>query len=263
MRRLTDWYRHPRYYEAIFGVDTERELDFLEQINGWFGTGGRTWLEPACGAGRLVEAAVRRGYTVIGCDVSEQMLEHARARVRGAGPGVAQLARQRMEDFCPSAWRGRIDLAFCLVSTFRYLSSEASALAHLRAVRRLLGPHGVYALGFHLTDYARRRTEHERWVAQLGAERIVCNTRELPPDRRLRRARMRNRLYISGPHGSRVIETEWYFRTWSEGEALRLFRRARFELRAVYGFDGDLTEPFAWDSPRLDRVMILAPGRAA
>ena len=259
MRRLNDWYRHPRYYEAIFGVDSERELDFLEQINGWFGTGGGTWLEPACGAGRLVEAAVRRGHTVIGCDVSEEMLAYARARLNGARPGVAHLARQRMEHFCPAAWRGRIDLAFCLVSTFRYLPSDAAALSHLRAVRRLLRPGGVYALGFHLTDYARRRIERERWVGQLGPERIVCNTREWPPDRRLRRARVRNRLSISGPHGSRVIETEWHFRTWSEDQALRLFDRARFELRAVYGFDGDLAQPLGWDSPRLDRVMILAP----
>lgn len=261
MRRLSDWYRHPRYYEAIFGADTEQELDFLEQINGWFGTGGPIWLEPACGAGRLVEAAVGRGYTVVGCDVSEVMLEHARARLGGAGPGMAHLARARMETFCPPEWEGRVDLAFCLVSTFRYLSSEESALAHLRAVRRLLRPKGVYALGFHLTDYARRRPEHERWVAQLGPERIVCNTREWPPDRRRRRARMRNRLRISGPRGTEVIETDWHFRTWSEEQALRLFARARFELRATYGFDGDLTRPLPWDSRRLDRVMILSPGR--
>jgi SAM-dependent methyltransferase len=261
MRRLTDWYRYPRYYEAIFGRDTEQELDFLEQINGWFGTGGRIWLEPACGSGRLVAGAVRRGYTVIGYDVSETMLEHARGRLK-AIPGLgsrAYLFRGRMESFCPAAWRGRIDMAFCLLSTFRYLSTDEAALDHLEAVHRLLRPGGAYALGFHLTDYSRRRPERERWVAPLGRERIVCNTREWPADRRLRRARMRNRLRVEGPRGTRLVETEWHFRTWNEDEALALFRRARLELRAAYGFDGDLTRPLRWDSPRLDRVMILSP----
>ena len=260
MRRLTDWYRYPRYYEAIFGPDSERELDFLEQINGWFGTGGKRWLEPACGAGRLVEAAVRRGYTMIGYDVSEEMLEHARGRLAAIpGPGAAHLSRARMERFCPSAWRGRIDLAFCLVSTFRYLSTEGAALAHLRAVHRLLRGGGVYVLGFHLTDYARRRPERERWVARLGSGRIVCTTREWPADRRRRRARVHNRLRVEEAGANELVETEWHFRTWNEDEALALFRRARFDLQAAYGFDGDLTRPLEWDSPRLDRVMILSP----
>jgi SAM-dependent methyltransferase len=257
MRRLTDWYRHPRYYEAVFGADTERELDFLEQVNGWFGTSGSLWLEPACGAGRLVEGAVRRGHTIIGHDVSTEMLGYSRQRLPGAGPGTAHLFEARMEAFRPARWRRRIDLAFCLVSTFRYLSSDDAALAHLGCIRELLRPEGVYALGFHLTDYRRRHAEHERWVARLGDEEIVCNTREWPPDRVRRRARMRNRLRVKGPGGTQEIETEWYFRTWSENEAHHLFERAGFSLLAAYGFEGDLARPLAWNSTRLDRIMIL------
>jgi SAM-dependent methyltransferase len=259
MKQLSDWYRHPRYYEAVFGPDTEREMDFLQAVNAAHGTGGRVLLEPACGAGRLVEAAVRRGHSVVGYDLSPQMLAHAHRRLPPPLRRRAHLSCDRMETFCPPRWVSKVDLAFSLVSTFRYLDSDEAALAHLRATRRLLRPGGVYALGFHLTDYARDRPEHERWVGQVGDEEVVCNTREWPPERRLRRARMRNRLRISGPRGRFVIQTDWYFRTWSQDEAAALLERAGFELVGLYGFDTDLAAPLSWDGDRLDRLLILRP----
>lgn len=259
MKPLSDWYRHPRYYEAIFGTETELEMDFLEAVNDLYGTGGDVFLEPACGAGRLVQAAVRRGHTVVGYDITEEMLAYARRRLTPAQRNKAHLSLDRMETFCPPQWRGKIDLAFSLVSTFRYLDSEEGAFQHLRATRRLLKRDGVYALGFHLTDYDRAVPEHERWVGRVGDETVICNTREWPPDRGRRRSRMRNRLRIEGPRGTKVIETNWFFRTWSEAEAEALFVRAGFELVGLYGFEVDLAQPLSWDSDRLDRVMILKP----
>jgi SAM-dependent methyltransferase len=257
MKRLSDWYRHPKYYEAIFGTDTAREMDFLEQVNHWFGTGGRTFLEPACGAGRLVREGVRRGYTLVGYDLSPQMLAFARRRLTPAQRGAVHLYQDRMESFCPPRWQGRVDLAFSLVSTFRYLDSEQAATAHLEATRRLLKPGGVYVLGFHITDYRRTRVEHERWVGQVGDEEVVCNTREWPPNRKLRRSRMRNRLRISGPRGQSLIETEWYFRTWDEREVRALLERTGFGLEGLYSFETRIEAPLSEDSPRLDRVMVL------
>src|SRR6185295_12637050 len=81
VRRLRDWYAHPRYYEAIFGVDTAREMDFVLALSRRYGTGGELLLEPACGAGRLIEEGARRGLRMVGYDASEVMLAHARRRL--------------------------------------------------------------------------------------------------------------------------------------------------------------------------------------
>ena len=94
-----------------------------------------------------------------------------------------------------------------------------------------------------------------RWAGEV----VVCNTREWPPEKRLRRSRMRNRLSIEGPGGKRSIETNWYFRTWSQREAQALLAETGWELLALYGFDADLSEPQAWDGDRLDRLMVLRP----
>jgi len=259
MRRLSDWYDHPEYYEAIFGTDTEREMDFLLEVHRRYGTGGKCLLEPACGAGRLVAEAARRGYQVVGYDISEKMLAHARQRLAPARRRKVRLYPSRMEDFFRPELEGRVDLAFNLVSTFRYLDSEKAALAHLEGTRRLLRPEGLYVLGFHLTDYEREKPEHERWVECLGKDTVVCNTHEGVPDRRLRRSSMRNRLRITGPGKDLLIETHWYFRTYDLAQARRLFRRAGLRVLAVYDFDYQVDAPRQRGELRLDSIFVLQP----
>lgn len=259
MERRSDWYAHPEYYEAIFGTDTVREMDFLQAVNARHGTGGTLWLEPACGAGRLVAEAARRKLDVVGYDISEQMLAYARKRLTPAQRRRVRLHASRMESFSAPELEGRVDLAFNLVSTFRYLDSEEAARAHLEGTRRLLKPHGLYVLGFHLTDYARGRSEHERWVGHVGEDTVVCNTREGEPDRRRRRSPMRNRLRITGPSKNLLIETEWFFRTYDLAQARRLFRSAGLRILTTYTFDYRLDEPVERGSLRLDRVFVLQP----
>ena len=263
MQRLSDWYDHPEYYEAIFGTDTAREVDFLAEVSRRHGTGGKRWLEPACGAGRLVAEAVSRGFQVVGYDISEKMLAHARARLSPALRRRAKLHLARMEDFCPPELEGQMDLAFNLVSTFRYLDSEAAALAHLKATRRLLKPEGLYVLGFHLTDYERDKAERERWVERLGADTVVCNTQEGLPDRKARLSAMRNRLRITGPDKDLLIETHWHFRTYDLAQVRRLLRAAGLEVRAVFDFDYRVDAPHGPRDIRLDSIFVLrarAPG---
>jgi hypothetical protein len=168
-----------------------------------------------------------------------------------------------MESFFVPNLEGRVDLAFNLVSTFRYLDSEAAAHAHLESTRRLLKPSGVYVLGFHLTDYARGTFERERWVGHVGRDTVICNTREGLPDRRNRRSPMRNRLRITGPGKDMLIETEWFFRTYDLVQARRLFRSAGLHLLATYDFDYLLEAPLKRGSTRLDRVFILQPDPGA
>ncbi len=259
MERRSDWYSHPKYYEAIFGTDTVKEMDFLLSVNRHHGTGGALLLEPACGAGRLVAEAARRGLEVVGYDISEPMLAHARRRLSPARRRHVHLFQSRMESFSAPEWEGRVDLAFNFVSTFRYLDSEAAARAHLRSTRRMLKPKGLYVIGFHLTDYARTTLERERWVGHVGRDTVICNTREGLPDRQLRRSPMRNRLRITGPGKDMLIETKWFFRTYDLTEARRLFRSAGLRILAMYDFDYRLEAPLGRGSNRLDRVFVLQP----
>lgn len=256
-QQATDWYRHPAYYEAIFGTDTTKEFDFLEAMHARHGNGGRRWLEPACGAGRLIEEGARRGLTMFGYDLSDEMLAFARARLTPTLRRRVTLTEGDMATFFNPELEGRFDVAFNLVSTFRYLDSDEAACAHLRNTRRLLAPDGRYFLGFHLTDYARSDEETERWKGEIDGAAVDCFTWEGPPDRKRRRAPMTNRLRVRGPDVNLDINTEWNFRTWSSAEARSLFSRTGFRVLARHDFDYRPDRLAASD--RLDSIFVLAP----
>lgn len=250
-----DWYDVPRYYDLVFDEDTEREADFLEEMLARHGAAsGRRALEPACGSGRLVEALAKRGWKVQGFDLSRPMLDHARSRLRDAGLS-ARLFEARMEDF---AARGRVDLAHCLVSTFKYILRERDAKSHLECVADALAPGGVYVLGFHLSEYDVDQRTRERWVARDGDTEVVCNIQSWPPDKRRRVERVRSRLRVNEGGRERRTETYWDFRTYDARQVKRLLRSVPdLEHVATYDFTYDLDAPRELDDSQLDVVLVL------
>jgi len=236
-----DWYETPLYYDIVFDEDTHKEASFLEVLHKRHITKptGRL-LEPACGSGRLMASLVKRGFTVHGFDASAGMLQFAQKRTKSLGDRV-HLSQQNLQSF---AYKQTFDMAFCFVSTFKYLLTEDDAVEHLRRVARSLRPGGIYALGFHLTHYARTNAERERWVQIRGKTHVTCNIQIWPPDRRTRLERARSRLLVSGVAGGpRRYETNWFFRTYSKAQFRDL-------LAKVPAFEHIDTHDFLYDPDR-------------
>lgn len=250
-----DWYDTPRWYDLVFASGTRGEADFLEAVVERHGTsGGNRVLEPACGSGRLVLELARRGWKVRGFDLNERMLDFARARLRRARVR-AELVTGDMARF---AVEERVDLAHCLVSTFKYLLDERSAVAHLRCVARALKRGGVYVLGFHLTDYASRSRSRERWVARSRGVEVVCNTEVLPARRRDRLEDVRTRLVVRTKAREMRSETRWSFRTYDVREVRALLAEVpELEHVATYDFTHRVDSPRPFDGELLDVVLVL------
>jgi SAM-dependent methyltransferase len=258
-----DWYDTPLYYDIIFDADTAREGAFLERVHGRYGQAGksRRVIEPACGSGRLVAEMARRGWQVSGFDGSEHMLDFARERMAKEGL-KASLWPDWMQSFAiPGVKKTHgFDLAHCLVSTFKYLLTEAHAVAHLRHLAACLKPGGIYALGIHLTDYSRTAHEHERWLGERAGIRVVCNTRSWPADQKTRLEQIRTRLKITDGDQGRVHvqETRWQFRTYNAAQTRALLKKVpEFELAACYDFTYDMDTPRELDDTYSDVILVL------
>ncbi|MDZ4287724.1 MAG: class I SAM-dependent methyltransferase [Prosthecobacter sp.] len=254
-----DWYDTPLYYDIIFDADTAREGAFLEAVQARHGrTRGRQMLEPACGSGRLVAEMARRGWKVSGFDGSERMLDFARERLQQQGL-KARLWHDWLQSFTvPGKVQPSFDLAHCLVSTFKYLLTEADAVAHLRRVAACLKSGGLYALGIHLSDYGRALPEHERWVGERDGVHVVCNTRSWPADRATRLEAMRNRLKITRGSATHTQETRWQFRTYNAAQVRALIRKApELTLLACYDFTYDIEASRELDDSYSDVILVL------
>lgn len=257
-----DWYDLPRYYDLVFDEGTELEATFLEWVAGTYGRGlaqsKRRVLEPACGSGRLVVAMAERGWKVTGTDLSQPMLEHATERLKECG----QKARLVHADMASAQPKGKYDLAHCLVSTFKYLSSEKAAAAHLNHVADSLAPGGVYVLGLHLSDYKSTKMERERWIVESQGTHVVCNIQTWPPDRAKRTERVRSRLTVTEGSSIRRTETNWHFRTYDAAQLRRLLAKApAFEHSATFDFHYDTKAPAELDDDCYDTVLILTKRR--
>ena len=116
-----DWYNMPLYYDIIFDQETSREAEFLERMVSLHAARGELGaldiLEPACGSGRLMELLSGMGHRVTGFDMSPAMIEFSRNRLLLAGH-EPRLYQMGMEEF---QIPGKFDMAYCLVSTFKYL----------------------------------------------------------------------------------------------------------------------------------------------
>lgn len=253
-----DWYDTPLYYDIIFDADTEREADFLEAIHRRHArTRGRRVLELACGSGRLVSALAGRGWSASGFDLNPAMLDFARHRLAGE-KRAAQLWEDALERFRVPGGR-RFDLAHCLVSTFKYLLTEADALASLDRTASALKPGGLFVLGLHLTDRDRRRPSHERWTASRDGIEVVCNTRTWPPRPGTRLEPMRSRLRVTRPGlPPHEQETLWEVRSYTASQLRALLRKCgAFDLLDCHDFRHDPDERRRFDDTYADLVLVM------
>jgi SAM-dependent methyltransferase len=256
MGKDDDWYDSPRYYDLIFDEDSVNEADFLEAMMWKHGVAntGRI-LEPACGSGRLVSEFARRGYQVDGFDLNENMLEFAQRRLV-EDDLQANLWVDQMQGF---KTRRTFDMAHCLVSTFKYLASEADALANLQRVADCLHSGGLYIIGLHLSQYGRENYEHERWVVERDGVKVISNTRTWPANRKKRSENLRNRLRVKyDGEAERMLETNWQFRTYDAAQLKSLIAEVpEFEAIAFHDFNCDVSIERQFDDEYEDLVVVL------
>lgn len=98
----------PSYMENVFTKDTVAEVDFLVGELGL--QPGSAVLDVGCGTGRHSVELARRGFRMTGVDISEGMLEQARAAASAAGVDI-EWVRADVSETLP---RGPYDAALCL-----------------------------------------------------------------------------------------------------------------------------------------------------
>jgi SAM-dependent methyltransferase len=246
----TAFYDRPDWYDLLHAAGTADEVWLLERLNALHGTGGKRWLEPACGTGRYLAALSKKGYRVTGYDSNEKMLAYARRRLSGS----ADVLRADMASFRRP---GRFDLAFCLLSTFRHLLTAEKAAKHLELIAESLKPGGLYILGLDLTDYRDAHDDEEAWTARRGrrsAEHVVLS---LAPQAPRRRERIINLLTLTCGGKKEFLESAYDLRSYDARQLRALVRASPLSLEAVYGPDG---KPSRLGPETRDAFFVLKKG---
>ena len=122
-------------------VDYARILDFLEALLQAQGRHPQTVLDLACGTGSLSVLLAKRGYRVIGVDMSEDMLTVAADKAWALEGNVPFFVCQRMERLrLPEP----VDCAVCCLDSLNYVTDPAACKRAIRRVYEALRPGGIF-----------------------------------------------------------------------------------------------------------------------
>ena len=252
----------PEEYDILHAAGSAADVRVLERLErDYVNSGARarsTWLEPACGTGRLLRLAAARGRNVIGFDLEAPMVDYASRRVadtlsRGKPrrpPGTrprASIFRADMTDFSRHVRARSIDLAFNLINTIRHLPTDAAMLAHLGQIARVLRPGGVYAVGLSVSSYGNEIPTEDIWLGRRGLVSVRQVVQYLPaPGGRGRTARMERCInHMTVTRGRRETEHDFVYdlRAYDLRQWNALIGHSRLRVGAVLDDQGDPIEP--------------------
>lgn len=218
---------------------TLAEADFLER-HLRLSPGARV-LDVPCGHGRLAIELARRGYEVLGVDISQELLGAARTdAVASSLAGAVSFSRADMRDL---AWREELDAAFCAGSSFGFLGDAGDA-EFLAAVAATLRPGGRFVLDASkvaesLFPAFRERHEMEKDGIRFEAENVYDP----------RRGWIENRYTITRNQDGASETKRAAHRVYTASQYCGMLASAGFEVESLFG--STLGEDFRLGSPQL------------
>lgn len=231
-------YDDPALYDILYTPGTAAEVDALERIERQLLPAGRRlredrlWLEPACGTGRYLRVAARRGRKVAGFDREPAMLHYAAGRLPAARLFEADLVEFSRAARKAGLGSASLDFAFITVNSLRHLGTDSAMLSHFKQMAELLRPGAVYVVGLSLTDYRWLWPEEDLWTAARGRCRVTQLINYLPPEpgtprRRLERAI--SHLTVERPGATEHLDDAYDLRCYDRRQWRALLRQAPLE----------------------------------
>jgi SAM-dependent methyltransferase len=149
---------------AESGQNVHGEADLVEALLAEHG--GRRVLDAGCGTGRVAIELARRGFSVVGVDADERMLDHARAKAPDLRWIHADLAES------DTALDEQFDLVVLAGNVMIFVApgTEAAVLSQCTA---RLAPKGLLLAGFQLRPDRIALEDYDRLAAEAGLEPVA------------------------------------------------------------------------------------------
>lgn len=241
-------YTDPMIYDILYSPGTAAEVTTFERIETLHASKplaeNRVWLEPACGTGRYLRVAARRGRTAIGFDLDSGQITYAKNRVKFPPQGESSqyYFTADMRNFLDAAATeglaaNSVDFAFNPVNSIRHLENDQEMLEHLNQMAGILKPGSVYAVGISLTDYDWLMAEEDLWEASRGQCKVSQLINFLPPEPGTKRARIEtavSHLTVTRPRGQEHVDDHYNLRTYDTHQWRELIAQSVLQWAGSY-----------------------------
>ena len=121
-------------------VDYNATVEFYMQILRREGLKPRTCVDLACGTGSVTEILARKGYDVVGVDLSEEMLTEAFQKVQDMECPPRFICQNLRDLYLP---RG-VDMAVCALDSLDYITNPDDCAEAISRTYKVLNPGGIF-----------------------------------------------------------------------------------------------------------------------
>ena len=128
------------YDELTQNVEYEKRCDYILSFFEQNGIKSGTVLDLACGTGSMSIPFMKKGYSIIGVDLSEEMLEIASNRLFEAGNSFS-LLKAKMQEFELSE---KAEACICCLDSINHLNNINDVLATFKNVYDSLNNNGLF-----------------------------------------------------------------------------------------------------------------------
>ncbi|MEO0294169.1 MAG: class I SAM-dependent methyltransferase [candidate division WOR-3 bacterium] len=141
-REINVFQNYAKYYDLLYREKNYKaECDFIEEVFQRFSKLKiKNILELGCGTGGHAILLAKRGYILMGIDLSPKMLEIAKEKINKAGVNVDLYLR----DIRNFRLNKRFDSAICMFAVLNYLIQNEDLERALKSVRRHLKEGGIF-----------------------------------------------------------------------------------------------------------------------
>ncbi len=225
----SDWYKSGWTLDIkrqSWTENTKSEVDFLEKTLGLTGT--ETVLDLACGYGRHSLELARRGYRVIGVDITPEYVEDANQN--------AIQEHLKAEFFCDDLrnlqYKNEFDVVLNMADgAIGYLENDVENLKIFDIISEALKPHGKSFIDIQSGDYAVAHFPQQLWEA--GAQGLTLSAFDWDPDTHIS-------LYgqLDFAYGESLTKPEMLYgnptRLYTQYEVEQILRERGMKVYAAY-----------------------------
>lgn len=138
---MSSYHKFAQYYDILTSnIDYQKHADYYDNIISQHMPDKGILLDLACGTGSLSEAMAKRGYDVIGVDLSEEMLSVALDKKFDSGLPIQYLC----QDMCKLDMYGTIDATICALDSLNHLPDINFVKRAIERVSLFSNPNGIF-----------------------------------------------------------------------------------------------------------------------
>ncbi len=140
---------YARYYDLLYrDKDYDSEADYVAHLAEKFGHQTGSILELGCGTGKYTMCLAERGFSVLGVDFSENMVDRAKQRKVQSDNPIAEKTDFKVADIRQLKVDRKFDIVVSLFHVLSYQTSNDDLHAVFETAREHLNPGGLFIFDF-------------------------------------------------------------------------------------------------------------------